>query len=69
MITADFQEVRDGKLKTIGFYAKRARGLMARFIVKNRIQDPEGLKEFSDEGYGFRADLSEEGRLEGLRRL
>lgn len=60
LVTAVFQEVRDGKLKTISFSAKKARGLMTRFIVRNRIDRPEGLKDFSDEGYGFRPDLSAE---------
>ena len=59
MITAGFQEVRDGKPRTIGFLVKRARGLMARFVVKNRIEDPGGLKDFNGEGYAFRADLSD----------
>ena len=58
VIDADFKEIRDGKPRTISFFAKRARGLMARFQVKHRIDDPEGLKDFADEGYGFRADLS-----------
>ncbi len=63
LVTAVFQEVRDGQPKTISFKAKRARGLMARFQVRNRVEDPERLKEFSDEGYEYRPDLSEEDRL------
>ncbi|MCH7825022.1 MAG: peroxide stress protein YaaA [Acidobacteria bacterium] len=63
LVTALFQEIRDGKPKTISFSAKRARGLMARFIVRNRIDAPEGLKEFAEEGYGFRPELSREDRL------
>ncbi len=58
MITARFQEWRDGKLKTIAFSAKKARGLMARFVVENRIEEPEGLKEFAEAGYGFQPRLS-----------
>jgi len=63
LVTAVFQEIRDGKPKTISFLAKRARGLMARFQVKNRIADPEKLKDFVEEGYEYRPDLSEEDRL------
>ena len=63
LITADFKEVRDGKPRTISFFAKRARGLMARFQVRHRIDDPEGLKDFAEEGYGFRPDLSADDRL------
>ena len=60
--SAGFQEVRDGQPKTIGFLVKRARGLMARFVIQNRIENPEDLKDFSAEGYGFNADLSDEQR-------
>ena len=63
LITADFHELRDGKLKTISFYAKRARGLLARFVVDHRVDDPEGLKGFAEEGYGFRPDLSTDSRF------
>jgi cytoplasmic iron level regulating protein YaaA (DUF328/UPF0246 family) len=58
MITAHFQEIRDGKLKTIGFSAKKARGMMARYVIQNRVEDLKGLEGFSDEGYAFRRDLS-----------
>jgi cytoplasmic iron level regulating protein YaaA (DUF328/UPF0246 family) len=63
LVTAVFQEIRNGQPKTISFLAKRARGLMARYQVKNRVEDPERLKDFSEEGYEFRPDLSEEDRL------
>ncbi len=63
LITADFKEIRDGKPRVISFFAKRARGLMARFLVRHRIDEPEGLKDFADEGYGFRPDLSADDRL------
>ena len=63
VVSATFQEIRDGRPKTIGFLVKKARGLMARFVIQNRVDDPEGLKEFSAEGYGFRPDLSDERKL------
>ena len=63
LITADFKEIRDGKPRTISFFAKRARGLMARFQIEHRIDDPEGLKDFAEEGYGYRLDLSTDDRL------
>jgi len=62
-VTAVFQEIRDGKPKTIGLYAKRARGLMARFVIANRIQSPEGLEAFAEDGYRFRPGLSVEDRM------
>lgn len=63
LVTAVFQEIRDGQPKTIAFSAKRARGLMARYVVQHRIDDPEGLRDFAEEGYGFRKDLSGDDRL------
>ncbi len=63
LVAADFKEIRDGKPRTISFFAKRARGLMTRFVVRQRIDDPEGLKEFAEEGYGFNSDLSTGDRL------
>lgn len=63
LVTAVFQEIRDGKPKVIAFSAKRARGLMTRFVIDNRIDDPAGLLDFSEEGYGFRQDLSTDDRL------
>ncbi|WP_039017425.1 peroxide stress protein YaaA [Halocynthiibacter namhaensis] len=59
VITPEFREERGNELKMIGFYAKRARGSMARYMVQNRVDRPEGLKDFNTDGYGFRADLSD----------
>ena len=63
LVTADFKEERDGQVKTIGLVAKRARGLMARYIIRNRIESVEDLKDFDDQGYGYRPDLSSDDRL------
>ncbi|MGE4125214.1 MAG: peroxide stress protein YaaA [Pusillimonas sp.] len=48
-----FQDEKNGAWKIISFYAKRARGLMARYIVDHRIDDPEQLKGFNVDGYAF----------------
>jgi len=58
VITPVFQEVRDGKAKTISFLAKKARGLMTRFAIQERLKDPAGLKGFDVAGYQFHEDLS-----------
>ncbi len=58
LLTIDFREERDGKFKFITFNAKKARGLMARYILENKIHNTEDLKGFLDEGYAFNADLS-----------
>ena len=60
VITPAFKEERDGQLKMISFMAKKARGMMARFIVEGRIDRPEGLKEFTSGGYRYAPDLSTE---------
>ncbi|WP_142850159.1 peroxide stress protein YaaA [Telmatospirillum sp. J64-1] len=58
LITPVFKEVKGGQAKVIGLMAKRARGMMARFMIENRIDEPEALKDFCASGYRFRADLS-----------
>ena len=58
IITPSFKEDRNGELKMIGFFAKKARGAMARFIIKNNIKKSEDLKGFNIDGYGFKAELS-----------
>jgi len=60
VINMVFKEMRDGKLKQISFYAKEARGTLARFMVKHRIEDAEALKSFDEDRYQFQAHLSSE---------
>lgn len=60
VITPVFMERKNGGFEVVGIHAKRARGLMTRFIIMNRITTPEDLKEFGDEQYFFNPDLSEE---------
>ncbi|MCX7302307.1 MAG: peroxide stress protein YaaA [Rhodobacterales bacterium] len=67
VITPVFMEVRDGKASIVSFFAKRARGAMARFIVQNRISDPEGIKAFGTGGYAFAPDHSDGDRVVFLR--
>lgn len=47
--------------RVVSFHAKRARGLMARFVLQNALEDPEGLKAFTEEGYRFRPEASTPG--------
>ena len=53
-----FKEKKGDSYKVIGIYAKRARGLMINYIIRNRLESPELLKDFSDEGYRFDKELS-----------
>jgi cytoplasmic iron level regulating protein YaaA (DUF328/UPF0246 family) len=55
-----FEDWKSGKYKIISFYAKRARGLMSRFATLNRLSEPEGLKDFDDDGYVFVPEASDE---------
>jgi len=59
LITCHFKELKDNEPKTIGLFAKRARGAMARFMIQNRIETPEGLKDFNTDGYQFMSKLSD----------
>ena len=58
LINIRFKEKRDGKFKIIGIHAKKARGLMARHIIKNKIVDPKKLKKFNLDHYKYNKALS-----------
>lgn len=54
-----FEDWKGGQYKIISFYAKRARGRMARYAIQNRIDEPEALKDFDLDGYAFEAVASD----------
>ena len=58
IITPQFKERKDGQFKMIGIYAKKARGLLSRYILLNRLQDPEAIKKFDVDGYAFNKSQS-----------
>jgi len=58
IITPAFKEFKNGDYKMIGFYAKKARGLMSRYIIQNQLSDIEDIKSFDMEGYKFNKQLS-----------
>ncbi|WP_372754687.1 peroxide stress protein YaaA [Labilibaculum sp.] len=60
IITPTFKDLKDGHYKTISFYAKKARGLMTRFIIQNKISNPDEIKAFDLEGYNYNSNLSKE---------
>jgi hypothetical protein len=64
-----FEDFKDGKYKIISFYAKRARGLMARFAATRRINLPEQLKGFDLDGYAFDNSASKPERLVFRRQM
>lgn len=55
-----FKENKQNQYKTIGIHAKKARGLMTQYIIKNRLDAPQSLKEFTLAGYQFRGNFSTE---------
>jgi cytoplasmic iron level regulating protein YaaA (DUF328/UPF0246 family) len=67
VITPQFMEDKPGGPKIVSFFAKRARGSMARFIIQNRVTDASGLLDFDFGGYSYQPDLSEPDRPVFLR--
>ena len=59
VVTPQFMEVKDGKPRIVSFFAKRARGAMARFVVTERAKTVEEIMQFSTGGYAYDEDLSE----------
>ncbi len=62
IVTPVFKEKRNGEYKLISFLAKKARGLMSRYIIRNRLADPDDLRGFDLEDYCYNKDLSAEDR-------
>ena len=58
-----FLDQKNGKYKVISFYAKKARGLMARYLLENKIERAEDIKSFNTDGYYFDAESSLKGEL------
>ncbi|WP_085314616.1 peroxide stress protein YaaA [Derxia lacustris] len=69
LVTPVFEDWKGGKFKIISFYAKRARGLMARYAVDHRVSDVEQLKRFDSEGYAFDAAASDDAIWRFRRRV
>jgi cytoplasmic iron level regulating protein YaaA (DUF328/UPF0246 family) len=63
VVTPVFQELRDGRPQIVSFYAKRARGAMARFVMEHRLTDPADLAGFATGGYALDAALSSADRM------
>jgi cytoplasmic iron level regulating protein YaaA (DUF328/UPF0246 family) len=67
VIDVDFKDMKNGQYKIISFYAKKARGLMTRYVIKERIEQPEQLRAFSYDGYRYSQRDSSIDRLVFLR--
>jgi len=62
-----FLENQNGKVKIVSFYAKKARGTMARFIIQNRLKDRAELQDFNAGGYSYQPDRSDADNLVFMR--
>lgn len=60
VITPAFKENKDGEFKMVSFFAKKARGMMSRYIIENRLDDPLDLLGFNLDGYKYNKKLSSE---------
>ena len=60
IIVPEFKDYKNGQYKMLGVYAKKARGTMSRFIIQNQLSDPEGIKDFNEDGYSFNKKLSKD---------
>lgn len=60
VITPVFKEYRNGEYKFLSMYGKKARGMMSRYIIENKLSDPEQIKLFDSDGYLFNAPLSKD---------
>jgi cytoplasmic iron level regulating protein YaaA (DUF328/UPF0246 family) len=59
VMTPMFKERKDGREKIVSFFAKKARGAMARFVIQQMVTTPEGLTDFTSGGYEFQPDQSD----------
>lgn len=69
VIECVFEDWKDGRYKVISFFAKRARGTMARWCIRERVASVAKLRRFAEDGYAFEADVSDDERLVFRRRL
>ena len=60
LLNINFKETKNGKTRVVAIFAKRARGMMADYIIRNRVENPEDLKKFRLGGYKFNKDLSDD---------
>lgn len=67
VVTINFYEHKNNQIKMIGIYAKKARGLMAKYLMHNRIDSVDGIKQFNDTGYRFNESSSSAHHLDFIR--
>ena len=60
LLNVNFKETKNGKTRVVAIFAKRARGMMADYIIRNRIESPAGIKKFRQQGYRLSRELSDD---------
>jgi cytoplasmic iron level regulating protein YaaA (DUF328/UPF0246 family) len=60
LLNINFKETKDGNTRVVAIFAKRARGMMADYIIRNRIENPAAIKKFTMEGYRLSKELSDD---------
>ena len=63
MIDIEFKDFNNGEYKVVSFFAKKARGMMARYIIENKLNKPDDLVGFDAEGYFFDQDNSTDSKM------
>lgn len=69
IIDTEFKDFKNGQYKIISFYAKKARGMMSRFVIEERINSPEALQAFDVKGYRYNREQSTPDKLVFLRNV
>lgn len=67
IIDTEFKDLKNGQYKIISFYAKKARGMMSRFVISEKISTPDALKQFDVGGYRYNSEQSSTTKLVFLR--
>lgn len=67
LVNVDFKDLKNGQYKIISFYAKKARGMMARYVIQHKVDSVDALKNFSEQGYYYSAEQSKPNHLVFLR--
>lgn len=67
VVNVHFQEWRDGKYKTIVLYTKKARGMMARYIIRERLKEPQEILAFDEAGYKYHPEFSDDENIYFVR--
>ncbi|WP_341522793.1 peroxide stress protein YaaA [Pseudomonas sp. G.S.17] len=67
IIDTEFKDFKNGQYKIISFYAKKARGMMSRFVISEQINTPDALKQFDAQGYRYSSEQSTPTKLVFLR--